>query len=381
MSNTWVKTWMRTPRINCGLCGRAACTGFARALVVGQLELDGCPILGLRDYANLRAELEAMLKGDSTPRMGTAPELPEGGVLFTQPCKDTNDRVMAELSLHNGVKPGERMRFAVFDPRTLCDLMNCLQSQFDLVKCSRDLGYGRADVNEMNITVLQDGRINMRRVKDRDQVMSIFGKLERALIGATICNCCGCDLLSILSGCVEPVDGDRHTVYDAGTNMSIDEKSALLPIRRAEVESTFDENAERALSLIQNLADHLESGIVQLLDGSIGLFRAVSSEEARCSFVELITDPSLYGNETLLLKVLALVRVIFDALCGVTELAELLTFAPKEDKDAILKLVFMAQSGELSLQMNAIDDQRQILAYAHSLRLNRAVRLLQEWVR
>ncbi|MCK5303236.1 MAG: hypothetical protein KAJ96_08855, partial [Candidatus Thorarchaeota archaeon] len=113
----------------------------------------------------------------------------------------------------------------------------------------------------------------------------------------------------------------------------------------------------------------------------IGLFRAVSTEEARCSFVELITDPSHYGNETLLLKVLALVRVIFDALCGVTELAELLTFAPKEDKDAILKLVFMAQSGELSLQMNAIDDQRQILAYAHSLRLNRAVRLLQEWVR
>jgi hypothetical protein len=163
--------------------------------------------------------------------------------------------------------------------------------------------------------------------------------------------------------------------------MNIDEKSALLPIRRAEVESTFDENAERALSLIKNLADHLESGIVQLLDGSIGLFRAVSSEEATCSFVELIIDPSLYGNETLLLKVLALVRVIFDALCGVTELAELLTFTPKENRDALLKLVSKAQSGELSLQMKATDDQKLILAYAHSLRLNRAVRLLQEWVR
>jgi hypothetical protein len=106
---------MRTPKINCGLCGRVACTGFARALVVGQLELDDCPILRLSDYANLRAELEAMLKRDSTPRMRTAPELPEGGVLFTQPCKDTNDRAMAELSLHNGVKPGESMPFAVFD--------------------------------------------------------------------------------------------------------------------------------------------------------------------------------------------------------------------------------------------------------------------------
>jgi len=381
MSNTWVKTWMRTPKINCGLCGRAACTGFARALVVGQLELDDCPILGLRDYGNLRAELEGMLKGDSTPRMGIAPVLPEGGVLFTQPCKDTNDRVLAELSLHNGVEPGESMRFAVFDPRTLCDLMNCLQSQFDLVKCSRDLGYGRADVDEMNITVLQDGRINMRRVKDRDQVMSVFGKLERALIGATICNCCGCDLLSILSGCVEPVNGDRHTVYDAGTNMSIDEKSAHLPIRRVEVESTFGENAKHALSLIQNLANHLESGMVQLLDGSIEIIRVVSSEEARCSLVELIANPSLYGNETLLLKVLALVRVVFDALCGVTELAELLTFTPKENRDALLKIVSKAQSGELSLQMKATDDQKQILAYAHSLRLNRAVRLLQEWVR
>ncbi|NOR39056.1 MAG: hypothetical protein GQ580_05675, partial [Candidatus Thorarchaeota archaeon] len=95
----------------------------------------------------------------------------------------------------------------------------------------------------------------------------------------------------------------------------------------------------------------------------------------------LITNPSLYGNETLLLKVLALVRVIYDALCGVSELAEILTYTPEEDRDAILILVSMAQSGELSLQMNAIDDQRQILAHAHSLRLNRAVQLLQEWVR
>jgi hypothetical protein len=259
--------------------------------------------------------------------------------------------------------------------------MNCLQSQFDLVKCSHDLGYGRADVDEMNITVLQDGRINMRRVKDRDQVMSVFGKLERALVGATICNCCGCDLLSILSGCVEPVGADRHTVYDAGTNMSIDEKSAQLPIRRADMESVIGENGERVLSLIQNLADNLEAGTVQLLDGNIKLFRPVSSEEARCSLVELITNPSLYGNETLLLKALALVRVIFDALRGVSELAEILIFAPKEDHDALLKFVSMAQSGELSLQMKVTDDQRRILAYAHSLRLNRAVRLLQEWVR
>jgi hypothetical protein len=259
--------------------------------------------------------------------------------------------------------------------------MNCLQSQFDLVKCSGDLGYGRADVDEMNITVLQDGRINMRRVKDRHQVMNVFGKLERALVGATICNCCGCDLLSILSGCVEPVDTDRHTAYDAGTNMRIDEEMAQLPLRRADVVSALDENAEHALNLIQSLADHLESGMAQLQDGSIELFRAVSSEDARCSLVELITNSSLYGNETLLLKVLAFVRVVYDALCGVSELAEILTCSSKEDHDAILKLVSIAQSGELSLQMKAIDDQRRILALAHSLRLNRAMRLLREWVR
>jgi len=217
-------------------------------------------------------------------------------------------------------------------------------------------------------------------VKDRDQVMSVFGKLERALIGATICNCCGCDLLSILSGCVEPVDTDRHTVYDAGTNISINEEMAQLPIRRADVESALDENAEHALNLIQSLVDHLESGMAQLLDGSIELFRAVSSEEARCSLVELITNPSLYGNEMLLLKVLALVRVVYDALCGVSELAELLTYAPKEDHDAILKLMSLAQSGRLTPQLEATDNQTHVLAHAHALRLNRAVRLLQEWM-
>ena len=95
-----------------------------------------------------KVDLETVGMRRSTLRDRPGPEPPEGGVLFTQPCKDTNEKVMAELRVFNGVPAGELMRFGVFDPHILCDLMECLVAKFELVKCSRDLGYGRADAGE-----------------------------------------------------------------------------------------------------------------------------------------------------------------------------------------------------------------------------------------
>ncbi|MHA2119376.1 MAG: (Fe-S)-binding protein, partial [Candidatus Thorarchaeota archaeon] len=164
MSSLWVKTWKNTPQIDCGLCGEATCASFARALVVGRTQIDRCPLLGLSKHEARREELERLSKRKPTLKGKPAAKLPEGGMLLTRPCQDTDEKVMAELRVYNGVEAGDQIHFGVFEPKLLCDLIDCIADRFELIRCSRDLGYGRAEIDDMSITILQDGRVNMRRV-------------------------------------------------------------------------------------------------------------------------------------------------------------------------------------------------------------------------
>ncbi|MHA2209917.1 MAG: (Fe-S)-binding protein, partial [Candidatus Thorarchaeota archaeon] len=221
MSSLWVKTWKNTPQIDCGLCKKATCASFARALVVGRTQIDGCPLLGLEKHKSLREELERLSKRKPTLRGKPAAKLPEGGMLLTRPCQDTDEKVMAELRMYNGVEAGEQIHFGVFEPLLLCDLIDCIADRFELIRCSRDLGYGRAEIEDMSITILQDGRVNMRRVSDETRVLELFRQIERAIFGSIICNCCGHDVLSVIAG-FAPIENELHPVLSAGSTLSLD---------------------------------------------------------------------------------------------------------------------------------------------------------------
>ena len=138
MSSIWVRSLKATPNFDCGLCGYQRCASFARAAIIEDIEISACPVLKQNEFGGLCGELESVLKRRTTLRTRISPELPEGGLLLTKPCKDTDEKVMAELRVFNGVPEGDEIKFGVFDPIFLCDFMDCLKSEFDLVKCSRD---------------------------------------------------------------------------------------------------------------------------------------------------------------------------------------------------------------------------------------------------
>jgi len=377
LSSLWVKAWKTTPRIDCGLCGSANCGGFARALVVGDLDLDACPLLNLSEYSEHRESLAALKKRSPTLVAKPAAKLPEGGVLFTRPCQDTDEKVMAELRVFNGVPEGTPLRFGVFDPQLLCDLMDCVASGFELVRCSRDLGYGRAEINDMSITFMQDGRINMRRVSDKKEVMELFNRLEQSLLGAAICNCCGNDLLAVLSGFGE-LPEKKHPVLSAGSSTSLDLSIIENPPSLGDYTSTFGKEAlsvsesvkSAMVFLRENLAMQKEDDI-DTIDPPRDLGLSI------CNAVESAAGSKDNRSLTIALMVLALLRAVENAIEGLVEFREILGQDPSHDWNEVSDLMIATSEGKLEGSRDL--PEHLVEAVAHLSRVNRAMKLLDDW--
>lgn len=379
MSSLWTRTWKSTPKVDCGLCGYPNCASFGRALMYDMTTLETCPLFQLIDYTNLRAELESIKKRVPHPRSKLAPEQPEGGVLLTKPCKDTNERVMAELRVFNGVSVGEPILFGVFDPMILCILLNCLASEFELVKCSKDLGYGRADTGELSITVLQDGRINMRRVLNKEQVLALFDKLEKAIIGSSICNSCGRDLLSILLNGDLSDGEEKHTILDGGSLMVIDNDQVGSPLLSKDVSENLGDEASTVIEMIETLSVNLKKNVLSLTTDESLVINPVSIDEIRCALVTLITSQTQRSNGTLILKVLSLLFKLESAFIGIDELAHSIEIMPDDDlqwtSDKMLRIINREPIGDIP----SIEQPRLVVAYAQIKRIANALKYLDKW--
>ncbi|MFW9800082.1 MAG: (Fe-S)-binding protein [Candidatus Thorarchaeota archaeon] len=377
MSSLWVKTWKSTPQIDCGLCGSATCAGFARALIVGHLQVNDCPLLELPKNVTLRESLETLRERSPTLVAKPAAKLPEGGVLFTRPCKDTDEKVMAELRVFNGVPEGEPLRFGVFDPELLCDLLECTASRFQLVRCSRDLGYARTEVNDMSITFIQDGRINMRRVSNQEEVLKLFHQLERSLLGATICNCCGNDLLSVLTGFAEP-RGDQHPVLSAGSSLSLDRALVDNPPSKDEFKAIFGEESDSCVASLEVVFHSLIEELDRIRNGN-SVSDRVSPDFARivCDLVDLAAGTTDNRAATCALMVLALLRVAKRGIAGILGLSDLLTDIPESIRMDILKRLHAIADRNKDFSRDSVGGQ--IEAVAHMLRIERAVSLVSKW--
>jgi ArsR family metal-binding transcriptional regulator len=377
MSRSWNKAWKNTPRINCGLCGISTCASFARAICAGFLSIDACPILHLPVFENQRRALEEYLKQIQPVRMKTAPKLPDGGVLLTRPCKDTDEKVMAEMRVYNGVDAGSPMHFSVFDSTTLCDILECFSTKFDLVKCSRDLGYARADLGDRNITILQDGRINMRRITDKEQAESLFYDIERSIIGAVICNCCGADLLSILTGSVISAQG-THTVLEAGSTFKLDRKIAGQTINRQQMLTPEIDEIQEIVEVIDGLGDFLKFNIDKLLQfESKGVDEYPDIETVRCMLVNSLFNRKISEYEIYLLKTLAIVWAIDNAILGLQEFKEELNSIDSSHKNHLLDYLKSARNGTLIPTEET--EPELLLGFANAVRINKAIFLLKQW--
>jgi len=344
---------------------------------VGDSDLDACPLLKLAKYSELKEGLEVLKKKSPTLVAKPAAKLPEGGVLFTRPCQDTDEKVMAELRVFNGVPEGTPLRFGVFDPQLLCDLMDCAASEFELVRCSRDLGYGRAEVNDMSITLMQDGRINMRRVSDKDEVLELFSRLEHSLLGAAICNCCGNDLLSVLSGFADTRE-KQHPVLSAGSSTNLDLLIVESPPSKDDFGANFGKEGHSIIESVKNAVFFLGEELAKTKDGDVGERESQPDlNHSICSVVELAAGSKNDSAVTSALMVLALLRAAENAVRGVIEFKNIVSQDPDYAWNDVFDLVTATEDG--NLEWSGELPGHLVETVAHLSRISRAVRLISEW--
>ncbi len=353
------------------------CASFARAVIYGKIGADTCPLFQLPEYQPMKHELETVCKQARHPRSKLAPPMPEGGILLTKPCRDTNERVMAELRVFNGVPTGQPILYGVFDPMILCKCLNCLESKFELVKCSKELGYGRADTGDMSITLLQDGRINMRRVLDKDHVLDLFSKIEKAIFGSVICNSCGRDVLSILLD-ARTLDGENeHEAISGGSTFDLQRSIIGTPLKRSDVDSIH--NSELIKSAIDDAIVVFRRALDNIMNKSPvddGLFNKL--EKAICSIVsELFVNDSDYDT-TVLLKTMALLLLIEDAIYGINEISLSIDML-KEDEQVWLVNASESVRKNFTIQAPDIANSKKYIAYANLTRVSNALRFISIW--
>ena len=325
-------------------------------------------------FEKSREQVQNLIMKKTGLRFKTATDPPEGGIVLTRPCKDTDQKVMAELRIHNGVPSGERVNFGVFDANLLCELSECLQELFEDVKCSRDLGYGRVDTGEMSITILQDGRVNMRRVDNEEQVRRVFHTIETSILGSTICNCCGNDLVSIASGLVK--HRDAHTVLRCGSSIRIDCESLDTPLNSSLVDDVFPSSdisrqIDSNFELIATLVDRLKKG--DILDDV-----SLSYPGLTCMLIFQVINEPTAQRQTLLLRLIGLDWILRSAVDAAGKISELASSLQSYNLDKLWELVGEVVNNEESVAPST-DDEILFQVYALSHCLRRAVAMRSEW--
>ncbi len=375
MNSIWTKARKNTPEIDCGLCGFPTCATFARLLVTEDTEITNCPIMSLETYSEKREEL-ASLSTDSRNITKPAPEQPEGGVLLSKPCMDSPDLQMAEMRIFNGVKPGLPQRFGVLDPVILCWLLDCVSSRYQDMRCSKELAYAWGDMEETKVHILRDGRVRMRRAKGKEHALESFRIIERTVIGATICNCCGHDLFSVLAGLAPTSTEESHTVLEAGSTLSIDSKQMEWTLKNQSMEV---ELGKRMVNLIEPIYNDLTSQLDLMISGDFTSENTFDTRPQICKFIGMMLESSTQEYVTVFLKGLAHAHFLDNALQGLAELRQL-TNEQQANTGFVIELLKNAKKKSLSDYETTSLDNSLILMVAHASRVERGLSLYEKWI-
>ena len=374
MSSIWTKARKNTPEIDCGLCGFPTCATFARILVTENTEISKCPIISLEAYSERLEEL-TRISTDVRNITKPAPEQPEGGVLLSKPCMDSPDLLMAEMRIFNGVRPGSPQRFGVLDPVILCWLLDCVSSRYQDMRCSKELAYAWGDMEEIKVHILRDGRIRMRRAKGREHALESFRIIERTVIGATICNCCGHDLFSVLVG-LAPPEEEPHTVLNAGSTLSIVTNQIDWTLKN---QSGDIEQGQRMIELIEPIHASLRNQLELMISGDFETDGTFDTRPQICKFIGMMLEPSAQDYVTVFLKGLAHAFFLDSALQGLAEIKHLVN-EQQVNTDFVIELLKNTQKKSLvDYEINSLDDIL-ILLVAHATRVVRGLSLFDEWI-
>ena len=281
---------------------------------------------------------------------------------------------MAEMRIFNGVAAGEPMKYGVLDPAVLCWLLDCVSSRYQDMKCSKDLAYAWGDMEEIKVHILRDGRIRMRRARGAEHALDSFKIIERTVMGAIICNCCGRDLFTILAGFAVPT-GSKHTVLAAGSTVSLDQNMIDWTPQKQDLKI-------KAIDQMMDLLDELHTDLINqmnlMISGNITNESFPDIRSKICKMVSLMVDSMNQDVDVVFLRGLAVAFFISNAMDGLKLLNELLL---EERAPSALIVNFIEDAKKMILHNHELEslDVSEILPFAHSLRVERAIQIYDEW--
>jgi hypothetical protein len=164
---------------------------MARKIATGDAKPEKCINLSTRpEYQkNLQEVRQLLREGVEIGAKGTI-VIEETGVTYIHPCISEAGKVTAEARLTSGPEGAVDLKYGFYDPIQLCMMIN-MTGFFEDVRCSPNLGIGRVTVDDKTVLIYKDGRINVRRAKDREDAVQTVRLVSRSLWGAIICSCCG----------------------------------------------------------------------------------------------------------------------------------------------------------------------------------------------
>ena len=214
----------------------------------------------------------------------------------------------------------------------------------------------------------------MRRAKGAEHALDSFKIIERTVMGATICNCCGRDLFTILAGFAKPSE-DYHTIMDAGSTVKL--KRDLIDWT-PKIKDVDTKQIVEMVELVEELHSEFTSRLDLLLSRKYPDEDATSLRSKICKLISLLVDPMIESSETVFLRGLTLAFFIDNAILGLDALNQLLS---EVQTDHAFTIEALSKAKHLSLNEYDLDslNASQTLVIAHCARVQRALQLHGLW--
>jgi ArsR family metal-binding transcriptional regulator len=254
------------PKLDCGLCGNPSCQTMARKIAAGDVKPEECLPLSalLRFRENLQKIKQLVHERIEIGAKGRVVN-EETGVTYIHPCITEAGKVAAEARLTSSAEGAPDLKYGFYDTLQLCAILNTTEF-FQDVKCSPSLGIGRVHVDDKTVLVYKDGRINVRKAKDREDAIHIIRQVSRSLWGAIICTCGNASVDCASGGC-EQCQIQICPVISGGP------PEPTVTNRSPKQQTTASTIFERVRT--QETRKHFEEGMKQL-DEAFSLFQQAS---------------------------------------------------------------------------------------------------------
>lgn len=209
------KLYELMPKRNCGLCDNPRCATLARKIAKGETRPESCVILS---KGNLK-KIEKILS-EGFEKIKSSKEKEER---YIKPCTSERGRVMLET------------RVGGFDKQIMCGILELLKE----TKCSEKLGVAKIEHDGKTIIVNHNGRISIRKAKNRGDALNSLGFVKKILLGATLCENCN-------NAVIECVSGGCSGCFPCPV-------SGRLRVKDFQIDTTaLDKTMKKAIALIKN---------------------------------------------------------------------------------------------------------------------------------